>query len=78
MLIENFRPGVAEKMGFGYEALRAVNPRLVYRSITGFGTSGPYAQRPSYDAVGQGFGGLLCQIVDLKDPRPVGLVSRTR
>ena len=72
VFIENFRPGVAEKLGFGYKALAAANARLVYCSITGMGLDGPYAQRPSYDIVGMGLSGLLSQLVDMNDPRPMG------
>ena len=72
ILIENFRPGVMDRMRFGYDALFADNPRLVYCSITGFGSSGPYADRPGYDTVGQGMGGLLSLMTELEDPRPVG------
>jgi len=72
VLIENFRPGVMDRMGFGYEAVTADNDRLIYCSITGFGSSGPYQERPGYDTVGQGMGGLLSLMTDLDDPRPVG------
>jgi formyl-CoA transferase len=72
VFIENYRPGVADKLGLGYETLAALNPRLVYCSISGLGQDGPYAQRPCYDIVGQGLSGLLSQLVDLKNPRPVG------
>jgi crotonobetainyl-CoA:carnitine CoA-transferase CaiB-like acyl-CoA transferase len=70
--VENFRPGVADKLGIGYAALSAINPRLVYCSISGVGRDGPYAQRPVYDIVGQGLSGLLSLLVDLDDPHPVG------
>ncbi|NNN19901.1 MAG: CoA transferase, partial [Acidimicrobiaceae bacterium] len=53
VVIENHRPGVAEQMGFGYQAVRRRNPRLIYCSITGFGEDGPYSQRPGYDTVSQ-------------------------
>jgi crotonobetainyl-CoA:carnitine CoA-transferase CaiB-like acyl-CoA transferase len=72
VFVENFRPGVADKMGIGYEYLSALNRRLVYCSITGMGRDGPYAQRPSYDIVGQGLSGFLSLMVDLNDPKPVG------
>ncbi len=72
VFIENFRPGVAEKLGMSYEALSAANPHLIYCSITGMGGDGPYAQRPSYDIVGQGLSGLLSLLVDMKNPRPMG------
>jgi crotonobetainyl-CoA:carnitine CoA-transferase CaiB-like acyl-CoA transferase len=73
VFIENFRPGVADKLGIGFDALSAQNPRLVYCGITGMGRDGPYAGRPSYDIVGMGLSGLLGQLVDLKDPKVRGL-----
>ncbi len=59
VLLENFRPGTMERLGLGYEALREVNPRLVYAAISGFGQYGPYRERPGYDIIGQAMGGLL-------------------
>lgn len=55
---QNFRPGAAEKNGFGYETLREVNPALVYVSVSGYGTEGPEAHLPGTDAVGQALGGI--------------------
>jgi crotonobetainyl-CoA:carnitine CoA-transferase CaiB-like acyl-CoA transferase len=59
VLIENMRPGVADRLGFGFGAVQARNPRLVYGSISGFGHSGPYAGRGGLDQVAQGMGGLM-------------------
>src|SRR5215472_959198 len=59
VLIENYRRGTMEKMGFGYDALRSLNPRLVYCSISGFGRTGPYADRGGFDLVAQGMSGLM-------------------
>ena len=59
VLLENFRPGVMEQLGLGYEQLRQINPRLVYCSVTGYGTKGPLADRPGYDVIAQGMGGLM-------------------
>ena len=59
VLMENFRPGVMARLGLDYEALRAHNPRLIYASISGFGQDGPYRDRPGYDQVAQGMGGLM-------------------
>jgi CoA:oxalate CoA-transferase len=58
ILVENFRPGTMEKLGLGYEVLRAENPKLVYTAISGFGRTGPNASRPAYDNTGQATGGL--------------------
>ena len=59
VLIENFRTGTAERFGIGYEAMHALNPRLVYCSITGYGRTGPEATRPGYDYAVQAEGGLM-------------------
>jgi len=59
VLLENFRPGVMGRLGFGYEAIREVNPRIVYASLSGFGQKGPYAQRPAFDMIAQGMGGVM-------------------
>src|SRR5580658_9934525 len=59
VLIENYRRGMMEKMGFGYDALHALNPKLIYCSISGFGRTGPYADRGGFDLVAQGMSGLL-------------------
>lgn len=59
VFIENYRPDVKDRLGIGPEALRAVNPRLVYASISGFGQSGPAAGWPGFDSIAQGMGGLM-------------------
>jgi CoA:oxalate CoA-transferase len=59
VLLENFRPGVMERLGLGYEAVRAHNPGIVYASLSGFGQDGPYAQKPAFDMIAQGMGGVL-------------------
>ncbi len=59
VVIENFRPGVKERLGIDYPTLKAINPRVVLASISGFGQSGPYAERPGFDQVAQGLGGLM-------------------
>lgn len=59
VLVENFRPGTMEKLGLGYERLKAANPRLIYAAISGFGQTGPYRDRPAYDAVVQAMGGIM-------------------
>ncbi|AMA56685.1 formyl-CoA transferase [Bradyrhizobium sp. CCGE-LA001] len=58
VLIENFRPGTMDKLGLGYDVLRAENPRLIYTAISGFGRTGPNSSKPAYDNTGQAAGGL--------------------
>ena len=59
VLVENFRPDVKARLGIDYESLHAINPRIVYGSISGFGQDGPYQQRPGFDQIAQGMGGLM-------------------
>lgn len=59
VVIENFRPGTMEKLGLGYDVLRASNPGLIYCKITGFGLNGPYAKRAGYDLIAQGMSGIM-------------------
>jgi formyl-CoA transferase len=59
VLVENFRPEVKHRLGIDYDRLSRINPRLVYGSISGFGQSGPYRDRPGYDQIAQGLGGLM-------------------
>lgn len=70
ILLENYRPGVMERLGLGYEALREVNPRLIYGAVSGFGSYGPYSNRPGYDIISQGMGGLM-SITGEKGGRPI-------
>jgi crotonobetainyl-CoA:carnitine CoA-transferase CaiB-like acyl-CoA transferase len=70
VLVENFRPDVKTRLGIDYAALSEVNPRLVYASISGFGQSGPYRDRPGYDQIAQGLGGLM-SITGLPGQGPV-------
>ncbi len=70
VLVENYRPDVKDRLGIGYAALREVNPRLVYASISGFGQSGPYRDRPGFDQIAQGMGGLM-SITGLPGQGPV-------
>lgn len=68
VVLENFRPDVMDRLGIGYEALRATNPRLVYCSIAGFAADGPYARRPAFDTIGQALSGLLYLFTDPEHP----------
>ena len=70
--IQNFRPGTAERLGAGAQRLHELNPKLIYCSISGFGSSGPYADRPSYDSVAQALSGFLSVVVDPDRPRFLG------
>jgi crotonobetainyl-CoA:carnitine CoA-transferase CaiB-like acyl-CoA transferase len=59
VVMENWRPGVADRLGVGHAHLRALNPRLIYCSVTAFGSTGPYADRPGFDPILQALGGLM-------------------
>lgn len=72
VVLENFRPGVMEKMGLGNDDLRDLNPRLIRASITGFGQDGPYRDRPAYDSVPLALSGLSSLLLDPEDPRMSG------
>lgn len=73
VFVENFRPGTAERLGLGYEAISALNPRLVYCSISAFGQSGPYVDKPGFDTLGQAVSGLLSLLNDPDDPKVMGM-----
>ena len=73
VVIQNFRPGVMDKLGLGYDDLRAVNPDVVYASLSGFGAVGPYRDRSAYDTVIQAYGGLAASQADPADGVPVFL-----
>lgn len=70
--IQNFRPGFAETIGCGFERLRGINEKLIYCAISGFGSSGPSAQRPAYDSVAQAASGFLGLLVNPGNPRVTG------
>jgi crotonobetainyl-CoA:carnitine CoA-transferase CaiB-like acyl-CoA transferase len=70
--IQNFRPGIAERLGAGEARLRELNPRLIYCAISGFGATGPASQRPAYDTVAQAASGFLGLLVNPADPRVAG------
>jgi CoA:oxalate CoA-transferase len=68
VLVENFRPGTMEKLGLGYDTLKAANERLIYTAVSGFGHSGPHSPRPSYDSTAQAAGGLWSMNGNLDEP----------
>ena len=73
VFVENFRPGTAERLGIGYDPLHALNPKLVYCSISAFGQTGPYAVKPGFDTLGQAMSGLLSLLSDSNDPKVMGM-----
>ena len=72
VLVENYRPGVMDRLKLGQDVLGACNPRLIHCSITGFGPDGPYRDRPAYDAVAQSVAGLSSLFVDPEEPQITG------
>ena len=70
VIVENYRPDVKFRLGIDYESLKAINPRLIYASISGFGEDGPYRDRPGFDQIAQGLGGLM-SITGLPGQGPV-------
>jgi crotonobetainyl-CoA:carnitine CoA-transferase CaiB-like acyl-CoA transferase len=70
VVVENFRPDVKKRLGIDYKALSKINPKIVYASISGFGQDGPYANRPGFDQIAQGMGGLM-SITGLPGQGPV-------
>lgn len=70
VVVENFRPGVMDRLGIGYQSLQAENPRLIFASINGVGSTGPYARRRIYDAVIQAVSGIAALQADPADGRP--------
>ncbi len=70
IIVENFRPGVMEKLGLGYDDLKYLNEKIIYAAVSGFGSYGPYSQRPGYDILAQGMGGLM-SLTGFPDMPPV-------
>ena len=74
VIVENFTPGVMERFGLGYDAIKAVNPGIIYASISGFGQDGPYHRLPAYDQIMQGISGLMSLTGEPEgDPQKVGI-----
>ncbi|WP_168787883.1 CaiB/BaiF CoA transferase family protein [Paraburkholderia aromaticivorans] len=72
VLTENMRPGKMDKLGLGADVCREINPRLVYMSVSGFGSGGPLMDRPAYDTIGQSYGGFYHMMNDVGDARLSG------
>jgi crotonobetainyl-CoA:carnitine CoA-transferase CaiB-like acyl-CoA transferase len=70
VIVENYRPDVKSRLGIDYESIKTINPRIVYGSISGFGQDGPYRERPGFDQIAQGMGGLMW-ITGLPEQGPV-------
>jgi crotonobetainyl-CoA:carnitine CoA-transferase CaiB-like acyl-CoA transferase len=73
VIVQNYRPGVMDRLGLGYEAIREFNPEVIYTSLTGFGSEGPYRDRSAYDTVIQAYAGLAMNQADPADGAPVFL-----
>jgi len=73
VFVENFRPGTADRLSLGYEAMHALNARLIYCSISAFGQSGPYVEKPGFDTLGQAISGLLSLLSDSDAPKVMGM-----
>ncbi|OBF07649.1 CaiB/BaiF CoA-transferase family protein [Mycobacterium sp. 852002-10029_SCH5224772] len=73
VVVQNFRPGVVDRLGIGYDDIRAVNPEVVYASLSGFGSQGPYRDRSAYDTVIQAYAGLAANQADPADGVPLFL-----
>ncbi len=73
VVLENFRPGVVDRLGIGFEDVKALNPKVLYVSVSGFGQTGPYVKRPGSDTVLQAFSGLVSINKDMEGrPHKVG------
>ena len=73
ILIENFRPDTRGRLGLDYSGLQQINPRLIHCSISGYGQSGPYRDKPGFDTVGQAISGMLSLVTDSEDPQVAGV-----
>ena len=75
--MDNYRPGVTKKLGIDHATLSKINERIICCSITGTGPTGPYVNRPAYDTVGQGMGGMMSVLMDPKIPSRSGRPTPT-
>ena len=76
VLVESFRPGVTRRLGVDYDAMTEINPRLIYASISGFGQTGPYANRPGFDLIAQGMSGVM-RLFPALNAAPDAIVAAT-
>ena len=73
ILLENFRPPTRQRLGLDYENLSQINPKLIHCSISGYGQSGPYRDKPGFDTIGQALSGMMSLVTDLDDPKVAGI-----
>ena len=73
IFLENFRPPTRAKLGLDYEELSKLNPKLIHCSISGYGQSGPYRDKPGFDTIGQALSGMMSLVTDLDDPKVAGI-----
>jgi len=73
ILLENFRPPTRLRLGLDYEKLSQINPKLIHCSISGYGQSGPYRDKPGFDTIGQALSGMMSLVTDLDDPKVAGI-----
>jgi formyl-CoA transferase/CoA:oxalate CoA-transferase len=73
ILLENFRPPTRKSLGLDYDGLGKLNPRLIHCSISGYGQSGPYRDKPGFDTIGQALSGMMSLVTDLDDPKVAGV-----
>ena len=73
ILLENFRPPTRTQLGLDYEELAKLNPKLIHCSISGYGQSGPYRDKPGFDTIGQALSGMMSLVTDLDDPKVAGI-----
>jgi crotonobetainyl-CoA:carnitine CoA-transferase CaiB-like acyl-CoA transferase len=73
IFLENFRPPTRAKLGLDYDELAKLNPKLIHCSISGYGQSGPYRDKPGFDTIGQAFSGMMSLVTDLDDPKVAGV-----
>src|SRR5262249_56130348 len=71
--LDNFRPPTRQRLGLDYEKLSQINPKLIHCSISGYGQSGPYRDKPGFDTIGQALSGMMSLVTDLDDPKVAGI-----